>query len=45
MIKSQIIVREVLPGGQAPTGEDLCETYQVSAITARQTKLNLVPVN
>jgi DNA-binding GntR family transcriptional regulator len=45
MIKPEIIVREFLPGGQAPTGTDLCETHQVSPITARQAMLNLAPVN
>jgi GntR family transcriptional regulator len=33
---------EFLPGEQIPTEKDLCETYQVSTITARQAILNLV---
>jgi len=33
---------EFAPGEQIPTEKDLCETYQVSTITARQAILNLV---
>jgi GntR family transcriptional regulator len=33
---------EFLPGEQIPTEKDLCETYQLSTITARQAILNLV---
>jgi GntR family transcriptional regulator len=33
---------EFVPGEQIPTEKDLCETYQVSTITARQAILNLV---
>ena len=31
-----------MPGEQVPTERELCETYQVSSITARQAVLNLV---
>jgi GntR family transcriptional regulator len=33
---------EFVPGEQIPTEKDLCETYQVSTITARQAILSLV---
>jgi len=42
IIKSKILMGEFLPGEQIPTEKDLCETYQVSTITARQAILNLV---
>ena len=42
IIKSKILMGEFLPGDQIPTEKDLCETYQVSTITARQAILNLV---
>jgi GntR family transcriptional regulator len=42
IIKSKILMGEFVPGEQIPTEKDLCETYQVSTITARQAILNLV---
>jgi GntR family transcriptional regulator len=42
IIKSKILIGEFVPGQQIPTDKDLCETYQVSTITARQAILNLV---
>jgi GntR family transcriptional regulator len=42
IIKSKILMGEFLPGEQIPTEKELCETYQVSTITARQAVLNLV---
>jgi GntR family transcriptional regulator len=42
IIKSKILMGEFLPGEQIPTEKDLCGTYQVSTITARQAILNLV---
>jgi GntR family transcriptional regulator len=42
IIKSKILMGEFLPGEQIPTEKNLCETYQVSTITARQAILNLV---
>jgi len=42
IIKSKIITGEYIPGEQIPTEKDLCETYKVSNITARQAILNLV---
>ena len=42
ILKSKIITGEYMPGEQIPTEKDLCETYQVSSITARQAVLNLV---
>jgi len=42
ILKSKIITGEYMAGEQIPTEKDLCETYQVSSITARQAILNLV---
>ena len=42
IIKSKILIGEFLLGEQIPTEKDLCETYQLSTITARQAILNLV---
>ena len=42
ILKSKIITGEYMPGEQVPTERELCETYQVSSITARQAVLNLV---
>jgi len=42
ILKSKIITGDFLPGEQIPTEKELCETYQVSNITARQAVLNLV---
>jgi GntR family transcriptional regulator len=42
ILKSKIITGDYMPGEQIPTEKDLCETYQVSSITARQALLNLV---
>ncbi len=42
IIRSKILMGELLPGEQIPTEKELCETYQVSSITARQAILNLV---
>jgi DNA-binding GntR family transcriptional regulator len=42
IIKSKILMGELLPGEQIPTKKEPCETYQVSTITARQAVLNLV---
>jgi GntR family transcriptional regulator len=42
IIKSKILMGELLAGEQIPTEKELCETYQVSTITARQAVLNLV---
>lgn len=42
IIKSKILMGEFLPGEQIPTDKNLCETYQISTITARQAILNLV---
>ena len=44
ILKSKIITGDYMPGEQIPTEKDLCETYQVSSITARQALLNLVSV-
>jgi DNA-binding GntR family transcriptional regulator len=45
MIKSKIPTREFSAGEQPPVDKDLCETYQVSILTARQAMLNLGSVN
>lgn len=42
ILKSKIITGEFMPGDQIPTEKDLCETYGVSIITARQAILRLV---
>ena len=42
IIKSKILIGEFTPGDQIPTEKDLCETYEISSITARQAILNLV---
>ena len=42
VIKSKILVGEYMPGDQIPTEKDLCNTYEVSSVTARQAILNLV---
>ena len=42
IIKSKILIGEFTPGDQIPTEKDLCETYKISSITARQAILNLV---
>ena len=42
IIKSKIIMGELSPGTKIPSDKELCETYQVSSITARQAVLNLV---
>jgi len=42
IIKSKIITGEYMPGEQIPTEKELCHTYGVSSITARQAILNLV---
>lgn len=42
IIKSKILMGEFVFGDQIPTEKDLCQTYQVSSITARQAILNLV---
>ena len=42
IIKSKILTGEFILGDQIPTEKDLCQTYQVSSITARQAILNLV---
>jgi len=42
IIKSKILMGEFVPGEQISTDKDLCETYQISTITARQAILNLV---
>ncbi len=42
IIKSKIITGEYMPGEQIPTEKEICETYRVSSITARQAILNLV---
>ncbi len=42
IIKSKIMIGELLPGEQIPTEKELARTYQVSSITARQAVLNLV---
>ena len=42
IIKSKILIGEFMPGDQIPTEKDLCETYEISSITARQAILNLV---
>jgi GntR family transcriptional regulator len=42
IIKSQIIMGELLVGEQIPTEKDLAETYHVSSITVRQAVLDLV---
>ena len=41
IIKSKILMGEFTPGDQIPTEKELCETYRVSSITARQAVLNL----
>lgn len=42
IIKSKILMGELMPGEQIPIDKNLCEQYQVSIITARQAVLNLV---
>ena len=42
IIKSKILMGEFMPGDQIPTEKDLCVTYKISSITARQAILNLV---
>jgi GntR family transcriptional regulator len=42
IIKSKILTGEFILGDKIPTEKDLCQTYQVSSITARQAILNLV---
>ena len=42
IIKSKILTGEFTLGDKIPTEKDLCQTYQVSSITARQAILNLV---
>jgi GntR family transcriptional regulator len=42
IIKSRIMIGELLPGEQIPTEKELAESYKVSSITARQAVLNLV---
>lgn len=42
ILKSKILMGEFLPGEQIPTEKDLCDTFKVSTITARQAVLNLV---
>lgn len=42
ILKSRIVMGELSPGMKIPSDKELCETYQVSSITARQAVLNLV---
>jgi len=42
ILKSKIITGEFTPGEQIPTEKVLCQTYNVSTITARQAIINLV---
>ena len=42
VIKSKILIGEYMPGDQIPTEKDLCSTYEISSVTARQAILNLV---
>jgi len=42
ILRSKILMGEFVVGDQIPTEYELCKTYQVSSITARQAILNLV---
>jgi len=45
MIKSKILMRELLSGEEPAAEEESLETYQLSTITTRRAMLNLVPVD